>query len=154
MSDPSEIDTEPLSSNSAQIAVNKAFLRTTVEQYWTTAEGLDELARYIAPTYVHHTPNGDLNFEQFRYGLGVIRSFSPVLRYSVTHIIAEGDLYAVHLRSIMTHTGTVDDIAPTGKEIECTGAYHCRMVGGQIVEDWDVWTIQPVFQQLIARLQS
>lgn len=154
MSDQNISNEPPAFPDSAQIAANKALLRTVIEQYWTSAEGLEELVQYIAPNYVHHTPFGDLTFDQFCYGLGVIRTFSPVLRYSVTHVIAEGDLYVVHLRSVMTHTGAVDDIAPTGKVIECTGAYHCRIVDRKIVEDWDVWTILPVFQQLIARLQS
>ena len=34
------------------------------------------------------------------------------------------------------------------------GAYHCRIVEGKVVEDWDSWTVLPLFKQTIAVLQS
>lgn len=139
---------------SAEIARNKAFLRDVIERMWITQQGLDELARHISPGYVHHAPFVDLTFDQFRGGVTAIQQLSPSLRYRVTHIIAEGDLYAAHIQSVLTHTGTVMGIAATGKEIECVGIYHCRIAGGAILEDWDAWTILPVFQQFAARVQS
>jgi predicted ester cyclase len=154
MSEPAGPDTRNAGDEAARVAAAKALLRTIIERYWTSEAGMDELAAHIAPGYVHHAPLGELNWDQFRAGLAALRGLSPVLSYRVTHIIAEGDLYAVHVRSTISHSGAAGDIAPTGKVVECAGAYHCRMAGDKIVEDWDVWTIQPVFQQLLARLRA
>ena len=141
-------------SDPAEIARNKAFLRTVIEEYWTTAAGLDELAKHIAPGYRHHIGSFDATFEQFRSGVSLIQAYSPVLSYSVTHIIAEDDMYAVLLRSTITHTGNAEGIAPTGKVIDVIGAYHCRIADGMIAEDWDSCMIQGVFTQLRAAIQS
>ena len=141
-------------SDPAEIARNKALLRAVIEEYWTMAQGLDELAQHIAPGYVHHIGETDFTFEQFKGGVTHIQAFFPTLRYAVTHIVAEGDMYAVLLQCVMTHTGNAEGIAPTGKVIECTGAYHCRIVDGKIVEDWDAWMILGVFSQIRAALHS
>jgi predicted ester cyclase len=76
------------------------------------------------------------------------------VRHVVTHLIAEGDLVAAHVKMTGTHTSPFGAIAPTGKVLNPTGAYHCHIVDGRLVEDWDSWTVLPLFQQTIAVLQS
>ncbi len=64
--------------------------------------------------------------------------------------IAEGDLVAAHVRMTGTHAGPFGAIAPTGKVLTLTGGYHCRIVDGKLVEDWDSWTVLPLYQQTVA----
>ncbi len=133
---------------------NKALIRQIIENYWHSHQGLEALAAYIAPGYVHHAASGDYDFEGFRHGLGSFIDACPDVRHVITHLIAEGDLVAAHVKMTGTHTGPFGAIAPTGKVLNLTGAYHCHIVGGRLVEDWDSWTALPLVQQTAAVLQS
>ena len=53
-----------------------------------------------------------------------------------------------------TQLGQLDSLAPSGTGYTSIGAYHCRLKGGKIIEDWDVWTVLPLYQQKIMRLRS
>lgn len=114
---------------------NKALVRQIIENCWHSHHGLEALAAYIAPGYIHHAAIGDYDFEGFRRGLGSFIDACPDVRHVITHLIAEGDLVAAHIRMTGTHTGPFGDIAPTGKVLNLTGAYHCRIVDGRLVED-------------------
>ena len=133
---------------------NKALLRRIIEDLWHTRQGLEALAAYIAPGYVHHAAIGDYDFEGFRGGLGSFIDACPDVRHAITHLIAEGDYVAAHVKMIGTHTGPFGAVAATGKVLTLTGAYHCHIVDGKLVEDWDSWTVLPLFQQTIAVLKA
>ena len=133
---------------------NKALLRHIIEDLWHTHQGLEELSKLVAPIYVHHAAIGDYNFEGFRGGLGSFIDACPDVRHVITHLIAEGDYVAAHVKMTGTHTGPFGAVAATGKVLTLTGAYHCRIVDGKVVEDWDSWTVLPLFKQTIAVLQS
>ena len=68
--------------------------------------------------------------------------------------VAEGELVAAYVRMTGTHTAPFGAIAATGKTLTLTGAYHCRVVDSKLVEDWDSWTVLPLFQQTVAVLQA
>ncbi len=92
-----------------------------------------------------------------RAGLEALQAFidaCPDVLHTITHLIAEGDLVAAQVRMTGTHTGPFGAIAPTGKVLTLTGAYHCRIVDDKLVEDWDSWTVLPLFQQTVAVLQA
>ena len=134
-------------------ANNKALLRQIIQEYWHSRQGLEPLAAYIAPGYVHHAAIGDYDFEGFQRGLGAFIEACPDVRHVITHLIAEGELVAAHVKMTGTQTGPFGAIAPTGKVLNLTGAYHCRIADGKLVEDWDSWTVLPLFQQTVAVLQ-
>ena len=133
---------------------NKALVRQIIQDHWHSREGLNTLSAHVAPGYVHHAAIGDFDFEGFRNGLGAFIDACPDVRHVITHLIAEGDLVAAHVKMTGTHTGPFGAIAPTGKALSLTGAYHCHIVDSQLVEDWDTWTVLPLFQQTVAVLQS
>ena len=66
----------------------------------------------------------------------------------------DGDLLAARVRITGTHLGQVGSLAPIGKVCTSIGAYHCRLEAGKIIEDSDVWTVLPLYQQMLVRLQS
>ena len=133
---------------------HRALVRRIIQDHWHSRQGLEALAAYIAPGYVHHAAIGDYDFEGFRNGLGSFIDACPDVRHVITHLIAEGDLVAAHVKMTGTQTGPFGAIAPTGKVLNLTGAYHCRIVEGRLVEDWDSWTVLPLFQQTAAVLQA
>ena len=133
---------------------NTALVRHIIQDLWNSHAGLEALAAHIAPGYVHHAASGDFDFEGFRGGLGSFITALPDVRHEITHLIAQGDLVAAHVKMIGTQTGPFGAIAPTGKALTFTGAYHCHIVDGQLDEDWDTWTVLPLFKQTAAVLQS
>jgi predicted ester cyclase len=52
--------------------------------------------------------------------------------------IAEGDTLAVRWTIRMRHTGTFEDIAPTGRKIEFTSIWFYRVVENRIVQAWSM----------------
>ena len=72
----------------------------------------------------------------------------------MTHILADRDLLAAHVQITGTHLGQLGSLAPTGKVGTSIGAYHCRLAEGKIVEDWDMWTMLPLYQQMLVKPQS
>jgi predicted ester cyclase len=66
------------------------------------------------------------------------RAFVP--RFSFEHMIAEGDLAAIHYVESGIFTGVWQigdkDIPPTGKAYHTFGVEMIRVKGGQIVESW------------------
>src|SRR5258707_5118396 len=112
---------------------NKALLRHIIEDLWHSRQGLEALADYIAPGYVHHAAIGDYNFEGFRDGLGSFIDACPDVRHVITHLITEGDYVAAHVKMAGIHTGPFSAVAPTGKLLTLTGAYHCHIVAGKSV---------------------
>ena len=101
---------------------NKALLRHIIEDLWHTRQGLEELSKLVAPNYVHHAAIGDYNFEGFRGGLGSFIDACPDVRHVITHLIAEGDYVAAHVKMTGTHTGPFGAVAATGKVLTLTGA--------------------------------
>jgi predicted ester cyclase len=133
---------------------NKALVTKIIQEYWHSWPGLQALAAYIAPGYVHHAAIGDFDFDGFKRGLGAFIDAFADARHTVTHLIAEGDLVAAHVKLTATHTGPFGPVAPTGRVLNMTGMYHCHIVQGKLVEDWDSWTALPLHRQTIAMLQS
>jgi SnoaL-like domain len=82
--------------------------------------------------YVHHTPWGDWSFAEFRAGMEYVDSVFAGRRYQVLHMISEGSFVAAYVR--WTATRRADGSAVDGR-----GAYHCRLTGGLVAEDWDAF---------------
>jgi SnoaL-like domain len=107
-------------------------VRTIVEECWSTPEGLDRMARVLSPDYVHHTPWGDWDFDGFRTGLGVVGERFADRTYSLVHLVDDGTLTAAFLTWTATRVGD-------GSRVDGSGAYHCRIADGLVVEDWDAF---------------
>jgi predicted SnoaL-like aldol condensation-catalyzing enzyme len=107
-------------------------VRTLVERCWSTPAGLELMATLVAPDYVHHTPFGDGDLDDFRAGLRYVDGLFSDRDYRLVHTVDDGHLVAAFL----TWTATrVRD----GSPVSGSGAYHCRLVDGLVVEDWDAF---------------
>jgi predicted ester cyclase len=89
-----------------------------------------------------------LSLDQYRQASTARLEAFPDVRFTVTHLMA------AYIKNVFTHSGPFGPVAPMGRVLTFTGAYHCRMVDGRLVEDWDSWTVLPLFQQTVAVLQT
>lgn len=132
---------------------NKALVRHWLDLW--NQHALDQLAELVAPNYLHHGSSGDqIDFTQFQQGFRAVLRAYPDMHYTIVHMLAEGDLVAVYLRAAGTQQGSFFGVAPTGSCSTFSGVYHCRVVNGQIVEDWDIFDLLTALFRLGATVQA
>ncbi len=91
----------------------------------------------FAPDFVDHDgPDPRNGREALRRALPLLLQALPDAHLTIEHLIAEGEMIAVRLRGQATHTGTVLNIAPTGRQIIWTENEIFRVVDERIVESW------------------
>ncbi len=110
----------------------RTIARTVVEECWSDPAGAEHMRSLLAEGYVHHSPFGDWTFEQFVEGLEWVETRISARTYRLEHVVVEGDLVATFFG--WSGTRTAD-----GSPVEGRGAYHFRLEGGRIREDWDVF---------------
>ena len=106
---------------------------------WYEPDRLDELRSLVTDDYVHHAPQGDLSFAAFAEQLGYLATTFTEPKVEVLHVVVEDDLAAAFIAYEATHSGPFGGVEPTGCRVSTTGAYHCRIAGGLIREDWDLF---------------
>ena len=110
----------------------KAVFRRLVDIY---ASGdmttLDEL---IAPHYVGHVSAGDRNREEFRDS---IKYFHNLFVYGKDSFRVEDQL--VDGEKVATRMTARVQVRATGEHITLLGINIARIVGGQLVEEWNTW---------------
>ena len=104
---------------------------------------IDELA---AENYVNHTGELDRDAHKQRQA----EMMAPFTDGGITldGIVAEGDIVAIRWRMHGTHTGEYMGVPATGKVITTSGMSMYRIVDGKIVDDWNVFDMLGVMQQL------
>ncbi len=100
----------------------------------------DEL---LATDVVLHISNVDIKGREGwkKYACGFLNGFSDIV-ISVEDTIAEGDKVVANWICHGIHTGELQGIAPTGKQVTWTGIAIYRFAGGKIEEVWvwnDIW---------------
>ncbi|MFF0015780.1 nuclear transport factor 2 family protein [Streptomyces sp. NPDC005374] len=107
-------------------AYNKKLVVTAFDQL-IVKKDLSALDRYWGPEYEQHNPNIANGVAGAKAGLGAYFKAVPQLRVEPKRVIAEGDLVAVHSNYIP---------APGERGQAIVDLF--RVVGGKIVEHWDV----------------
>ncbi len=100
----------------------------------------DEL---LATDVVLHTSNVDIKGREGwkQYANGFLAGFSDIV-ISVEGTIAEGDKVVANWICHGIHTGELQGIVPTGKQVMWTGIAIYRFAGDEIKEIWvwnDIW---------------
>ena len=88
---------------------------------------------------------GPQAFKQF---LEMYYKAFPDLHATDEHIISEGDKVMVQGTATGTHKGEFRGISPTGKKTKYNYVNIYRIAGGKIVEEWDVYDVMNVYQEL------
>jgi steroid delta-isomerase-like uncharacterized protein len=133
-------------------AENKALIRRWFEEVWNKGRvaAIDEMfhSEGVAhglgdgPEAKLHGPNGFKPFFQSFY------STFPDINVTIDRIISEGDLVAAHCTVRGTHTGNGLGVEATQKPIQFTGLTMARIKDGKIIEAWNNFDFQALFQQI------
>ena len=134
-------------------AANKTIVTSMVEQGMVKGDFDAALGAY-APHFSYHNPVVDEmpdlppGVDGMRIMLAGMRAAFPDMHYVVEAAVAEGDMTALLYSWTGTHLGSIGGFPATGKSIHATGAIFCRVVDGQIVEQWDLDDRLGTLQQL------
>ena len=113
-------------------------------------EGRLELLDEIAwPNHVEHNPfpQQGQGVEGFKQRISMVRAaFNP--RFTIEHLIAEGDKVAVMWSNHGTHLGEWFGFAPTGKSVVAHGVDIHQLRDGRLAEHWDVVDITHFLAQV------
>lgn len=122
----------------ADLEANKEVVRRFFAAF--AAPDPTRLEEVLAPDLVHHSaPQG---FPPGREGVQQIalafEAGIPDYQITVEDQIAEGDFVASRATLTGTHTGPFLGIPPTGRPFSVPAIFVNRVVGGQIVDHWEV----------------
>ena len=108
---------------------------------------IDELC--AADCVNHSAPPGlPGGAEGLKQMFGMFFSAFPDLSVTIDHMIAEGDLVAVHTTTQGTHKGELMGIAATGNQFTNRGIDLIRIAGGKATEIWHYEEELSFYQQL------
>jgi steroid delta-isomerase-like uncharacterized protein len=120
---------------------NKAVVRRLMDalndRVWPTGD-LTAADPFISPSYMYHDPANPLTGrEGFRRLVDLYRTAFPDTRFTIEDQIAEGDRVLTRMTARGTHTGPLMGIPASGRPIEVSVLSLMRVVGGQVVEEWE-----------------
>jgi len=115
----------------------KAVFRRLVDIYATG--DLSALGEVISPDYVGHASAGDRDFEGFRQSILYFHNMFVYDEnsFEVNDQFVEGEKVATRMTAHVK-------VRETGEPITLIGINLARIVGGEIVEEWNTWEqLQP-----------
>jgi steroid delta-isomerase-like uncharacterized protein len=118
----------------------KALYRFLVET--ASHEGnLDVIDRYYTEDCVRHLTGGEAvtGREALKANLEKYRTAFPGFRMTIHDQMAERDRVMSRWSVEGKHTGALDDLPASGKEIDVPGYIVCRLEGDRIAEEWEVF---------------
>ena len=127
---------------------NKAKVRQAYDAI--NAGDWDKFATLLSDDFVDHNPNP----AQKPGAKGAIESLShfraafPDLKFTIQHIVTEGDMAAVHFKLTGTNKSEFMGKPATGKTITIDGYDLLRIVKGKAVERWGLSDDASMMMQL------
>lgn len=126
---------------------NKAVARGFFEQVLDQGH-LEKYADSHAPDFVAHAGTHDASLEEDMAAAREERKAVPDMRMKINEIIAERDLVLVYWTASGTNTHEGMGLPATGKSISTPGMTLFRFKAGKIIEEWSVWDMLSVMQQV------
>jgi len=121
-------------------------------RYWEEVANkgnLDLIEEICAPDYVCHEVDQDIRGpEGVRQFIFMLRAAFPDLHVTVEDVIAEGNKIVQRWTGRGTHQGALMGIAPTGNRVSVVGITISRFKGGKVSEEWEVYDMMGMMQQL------
>ena len=107
---------------------------------------------FFAEGFVSHNnpPGFPPGREGVRQFFATFRDAFPDITVAIDELVAEGDRVAVATTFTGTHTGELNGIAPTGRQVSVTGIDIVRIADGKIVEHRGLTDIVGLMRQLTA----
>jgi len=125
---------------------NKAVARSFFEDVLGPGK-LEGYAESHAPDFVAHGGGQDYTLAEDIAAAREERTALPDMQISVSHIVAEGELVAVHWTASGTNTHAGMGLPATGKKIKVSGMTIFRFKAGKISEEWSAWDMLSVLTQ-------
>jgi predicted ester cyclase len=135
----------------------KASVDTTVEKNKSLIQRyFDEMNRgngsyleeYLGENYIYHGSMLDLDKEGFKAQHETFLNAFSDINASAEDMIAVGNKVVTRWKILATHTGDLQGLAPTGKEVTITGIVITRVENGRAVEEWESFDQLGLMQQL------
>jgi steroid delta-isomerase-like uncharacterized protein len=129
---------------------NKAIVRRLFAELWNTGK-LSVADEIFAPNYQHHdssTPDFGLGPESEKRRATLYLTAFPDLHLTIEDVIAEGETVMTRWSCRGTHTGDLNGIAPTGKQVTISGVTVARVSNGKMAEAYVNWDALGLMQQL------
>jgi steroid delta-isomerase-like uncharacterized protein len=109
-------------------------------------ELIDEL---VAPDFVNHLSQvGSVDRESLKQGQARWLAAFPDQRWTIHHMIAEGDLVATYKTCTGTHMGEWAGLPPSGRRMTLPIFDLMRVRDGRIVEHWGTADMADLERQL------
>ena len=121
-----------------------------VEDAWARGD-LEALDQLVSPDLVSHDaiPGLPPGLTGARAGHSAFLHSFPDRTIAVEHVVAEGDLVAVHTRGEATHTGApFFGIPPSGRPVTLESISIYRVRNGKVSEHWGLNATWALMQQL------
>ena len=112
------------------------------------AKNLSNLNRYMRDDYIQHNPLVPQGLTGFRQFFADWFGAVPDWKYSLTKIVAEGDMVWVYGSYSGTQKGDWLGIPATNKSYSITAVDIFRIQDGKLAEHWDVIDVYGLFKQL------
>jgi steroid delta-isomerase-like uncharacterized protein len=126
---------------------NKAVARSFFEQVLDQGH-LEKYADSHGPGFVAHGRTHDVTLEEDLATAREERKAVPDMRMKINEIMAERDLVLVYWTASGTNTHEGMGFPATGKSFSEPGMTLFRFKAGKIVEEWNVWSMLSIMQQL------
>jgi len=129
---------------------NKALVKRLMEELWNA--GNPEMAdQFYAADYVRHGPHAEppiRGSEGLKQFARMYLSAVPDLHHEIEDQFAREDSVVSRATARGTHLGEMMGLAPTGKPIEFGMFIQHRIQGGKIAEEWIVYDLHAILQQV------
>jgi len=112
---------------------------------------LDVIDEVISPEFTDHAlplPGAPSGRDGVKVYAAAVRQAFPDLHNTINHVIAEGDLVAMHVTSKGTMQGEFAGMPPSGKQAIWDAVHITRIRDGKLVEHWVVQDQLGMLQQL------
>jgi steroid delta-isomerase-like uncharacterized protein len=134
----------------AQPASEQEKNKTVARTFFEEVLGQGKLERYSeshTADFVAHGTEHDFTLAEDMAAAREERTAMPDMQIAVNHMVAEGDLVAVHWTAWGTNTQPGMGLPATGKRIKVSGMTIFRFKAGKISEEWSAWDMLSVLQQ-------
>jgi predicted ester cyclase len=135
----------------ADTAANKALEGRLFEEVWnqSTIGVIDEI---ISDDCIIHDSSGKFKgYEGYQQFHGMFNAAFSNIHFAIEDQLAEGDLVVTRWLNTATHTGELMGVPATGTETVSAGMTLSRHAEGKIVEQWNVWDLVGLLEQIGAK---
>ena len=125
-----------------------AQVRRSFEELWHKGN-LGFIDQNCSADFVNHDAfAGDVDREGFKGIVQLFRGAFPDIRFRIDDVLVSGSCATIRWTATGTHRGQLMDIAPTGHRVEVRGIGIARYAGDKEVENWEMWDVMGLMQQL------